>query len=118
MQRNVLKSKIHRATVTDANVEYEGSITLDTDLMSAADIVAYERVQILSLDTGERLETYVIPGQAGSGTVCMNGAAARVIGKGETIIIMAYTWLDDAELAGHQPTRVLVDGGNRPRSDS
>lgn len=114
MQRNVLKSKIHRAVVTDANVEYEGSITLDTDLMAAADIAPYERVQILSLTTGERLETYVIEGEAGSGTVCMNGAAALVIGKGETIIVMAYTWLDDADLAGHEPAKVQVDADNHP----
>ena len=111
--RHILKSKIHRATVTDANVEYEGSVTLDTDLMAAADLIEFERVQILSIDSGERLETYVIAGEAGSGQVCMNGAAARIIGIGETVIILAYTWLPDEQAKDFEPNRVLVGPDNR-----
>lgn len=114
MKRQVLKSKIHRGRVTDANVDYEGSVTIDSDLMAAADIAPFERVQILSLDTGERLETYVIPGRAGSRAICMNGAAARVISPGETVIVLAYTWLDDAELQGYEPTKVLLGPDNKP----
>src|SRR5688572_4858436 len=97
MDRTMLKSKIHRATVTDANIDYVGSITLDTDLMKAADILPYEKVHVVDVDNGARLETYAIEGPAGSGVVEMNGAAARLIHAGEKIIVMSYAQLSDAE---------------------
>ncbi|UCD94368.1 MAG: aspartate 1-decarboxylase, partial [Candidatus Zixiibacteriota bacterium] len=87
---SINKSKIHRATVTDANLNYEGSITIDADLMKAADIVEYEKVQIANIANGERLETYVMTGEPGSGTICINGAAARKCRKGDLIIIISY----------------------------
>lgn len=115
MQRFMLKGKIHRATVTDANVEYEGSITIDAALMSAADIVPYEQVHVWSLTNGERLDTYAIPGKARSGEVCINGAAAHRIKKGEIIIIATFAWMDEEEVKGHFPCRVFVDEHNRIR---
>ncbi|MHB0976976.1 MAG: aspartate 1-decarboxylase [Candidatus Aquicultorales bacterium] len=111
-QRHLLKSKIHRARVTDANVDYEGSISIDRSLMESADILPYERVQLLSVETGARLETYAIPAE-GSGEMCINGAAARVIGKGEVIIVLTYTWVDDTEARGWTPKVVYVDESNR-----
>ncbi len=112
MKRCILKSKIHRARVTDANVDYEGSITIDEDLMEAVDIVPYERVQVLSVDTGARLETYAIAGARGSGEICVNGAAARVIGRGEMIIVLSYAWLSEDELEGFKPKTALVSADN------
>ncbi|MBI1886494.1 MAG: aspartate 1-decarboxylase [Chloroflexi bacterium] len=109
----MLKSKIHRARVTDANVEYEGSITLDATLMDAADILPYEQVQVLDIDNGERLTTYAIEGQMGSGQVSINGAAARLIRGGDTVIILAYRTVGDEEARSHRPKRVYVDGENR-----
>ncbi|NIO09755.1 MAG: aspartate 1-decarboxylase [Deltaproteobacteria bacterium] len=108
----MLKGKIHGATVTDASVEYEGSLTIDPDLMAAANIVAYEKVAVWSLTSGERLETYAIPGEAGSGEICANGAAALRIKRGEKVIIAAFVWLDDCESPQHQPHRVFVDEHN------
>lgn len=113
MKRCLLKSKIHRAKVTGADVDYEGSIMIDEDLTEAADILPYERVQVLSVDSGERLETYAIPGERGSGEVRMNGAAARVIGEGETVIILSYAWLEEEELKGFKPKIALVSAENR-----
>lgn len=112
MKRCALKSKIHRARVTGADVDYEGSITIDEGLMEAADILPYERVQVLSVDSGERLETYAIPGERGSGEVRMNGAAAKVIGEGETVIILAYAWLEEEELEGYRPKIAHVSADN------
>ena len=113
MRRELFKSKIHRATVTDANLEYEGSVTLDGDLMAAADLLPYEKVQILNINNGARFETYVLPGEAGSGTVCLNGAAARLAAVGDRVIIISYALYDEEEVADHEPRIVLVDDNNR-----
>jgi aspartate 1-decarboxylase len=116
MQRTMLKSKIHRATVTDANINYVGSITIDRDLMKAADLLPYEKVHVVDIDNGARLETYAIEAAAGSGTVEMNGAAARLVAQGDRIIIMSFAQIDDAEARNLTPTVVLVDERNRPTS--
>lgn len=97
MQRTMLKSKIHRATITDASLDYVGSITLDEELMTAADILPHEQVQVLDITNGARFETYAIVGEAGSGTVCVNGAAARLVQRGDKIIIITYAVVDEAE---------------------
>jgi aspartate 1-decarboxylase len=112
MLRYMLKSKIHRATVTEANLNYVGSITIDQDLMDAADIIANEKVTIVNNNNGERFETYVIEGPRGSGTVCLNGAAARLALRGDIVIILTYTILDAAECKDHQPTLVFVNERN------
>jgi aspartate 1-decarboxylase len=111
--RTFLRSKIHRATVTEANVDYIGSVTLDEDLMEAAEVAEYEQVLIADLENGERLETYVIRGQRGSGVVGINGAAALKIGVGDKIIIFAYMQISDEELAGFKPKIIFVDERNR-----
>lgn len=113
MFRTMLKSKIHRATVTEADVNYVGSITVDEDLMKAADMIEYERVQVVDVDNGARLETYVIPGPAGSGVICLNGAAARLVMPGDKVIIMSYAMLEDSQARDMHPTVVFVDAGNR-----
>lgn len=115
MRRSMCKSKIHRATVTDANLAYEGSITLDPVLMEAADILAYERVHVVNIDNGARFETYVITGAAGSGDVVLNGAAARLVQPGDKVIIISYADYDEAELVDFQPRLIFVDDGNRIR---
>ena len=97
MQINVLKSKIHRATVTGANLDYIGSITIDEALMEATDIYEYEKVSVVDVTNGARLETYVIRGERNSGVICLNGAAAHLIHKGDIVIIMAYTWIEHTE---------------------
>ena len=112
MLLNILKSKIHRVVVTEANLDYVGSVTIDQDLMDAANIYAGERVQIVDNTNGSRLETYVIPGPKGSGVICLNGAAARCAQPGDTVIIMAYAWMDEAEARKHKPTVVMVDEKN------
>ena len=112
MQRIMLKSKIHRATLTDANLEYEGSITIDEDLMEAADILAFEQVQIYDINNGNRFETYVIKGERGSGTICVNGAAARLVSKGDLVIIASYFNVNEAEAAEHKPKLIYVDEKN------
>jgi aspartate 1-decarboxylase len=103
MLRNILKSKIHRVTVTDANLEYVGSITIDENLMDAVDIVEFERVQVVDVTNGARIETYVIKGERSSGVICLNGAAAHLFNVGDTVIIMAYTWLEQTELESFKP---------------
>ncbi|MDB5347136.1 MAG: panD [Schlesneria sp.] len=113
MQRILLKSKIHRATVTDAQLHYEGSVTIDTDLMRAADIVEHEQVQIYNVDNGNRLTTYAIPGPAGSGTICINGAAAHLVSPGHLIIICSYAQFEEIELGSHHPRVVHVNSDNR-----
>ncbi|HEX9697682.1 MAG TPA: aspartate 1-decarboxylase [Actinomycetota bacterium] len=113
MFRTMLKSKIHRATVTEADVNYVGSITVDEDLMKAADMIEYERVQVVDVANGARLETYVIPGPAGSGVVCLNGAAARLVTPGDKVIVMSYAMLADEEARAMKPTVVFVDEANR-----
>ena len=112
MLRAMMKSKIHRARVTDANLHYVGSITLDTHLMELADIREWEQVQVVDIDNGARFETYAIPG--GPGDVCLNGAAARLVQPGDRIIIITYGDFDDAELEGYEPRVVHVDASNRP----
>lgn len=112
MLRQVLLAKIHRATVTGADLNYVGSITLDPEVIEAAGILPWERVQVVDVDNGARLETYVIPGERGKREVQLNGAAARLVQRGDKVIIMAYGWLDRAELAGHRPTVVLIDENN------
>ena len=110
---NLFKSKIHRATVTEANLNYMGSITIDEELMEKAHILPNERVQIVDNNNGARLETYVIPGPKGSGVICLNGAAARCAQPGDIVIIMAYAWMDEAEARSWKPTVVMVDEKNR-----
>lgn len=114
MRRTLLKSKIHRAVVTATELEYEGSITVPRDLMEAADLVPHERVQVLNMSTGARLETYVIEGASGSGDICLNGPAARHGTPGDEVIIASYAAYEEGDLAGHEPTVVTVDGDNRP----
>jgi len=113
MQRIMLKSKNHRATVTDANVDYEGSITLDRDLMDAADLKAFEEVHVWNIANGARVVTYVIEGERGSGTVCINGAAAHRVSKGDLVIVANYAFYDESELEGFKSNTVYVNGSNR-----
>lgn len=112
MRRRMMKSKIHRARVTDANLHYVGSITLDTNLMELADIREWEQVQVVDIDNGSRFETYAIPG--GPGDVCLNGAAARLVQPGDRIIVITYAEFEDTELDGFEPLVVHVDTANRP----
>ena len=111
--RTMLKSKVHRATVTDTNVDYEGSITLDVAIMEAADILPFEQVHVLDINNGVRLQTYAIEGVRGSGVVDMNGAAARLVNKGDIVIILAYDQVGDAEARSMRPQLVYVDERNR-----
>lgn len=111
---NMLKGKIHRATVVQAELDYVGSITIDEDLMEAAGIREYEKVQVADVNNGNRLETYVIAGERGSGMICLNGAAAHYVEVGDKVIIMCYCQMDEAEAEGFQPRVVFVDGENRP----
>jgi len=111
--RTMLKSKIHRATVTDANLHYEGSVTIDPVLMEAADLLPFEQVHLLDIDNGARLTTYVIEGERGSGQMCVNGAAAHLIHKGDTIIVISYVALPEGEAQRHEPKLVYVDDHNR-----
>lgn len=113
MRRTLLKSKIHRATVTDADLDYEGSVTIDGDLMDAANIVQYERVEIYDVTNGARLATYAMRGPAGSGVVCINGAAAHLVRPQDLVIIASYAEYDDSQARAHQPRVVLVDEQNR-----
>ncbi|MDX8150553.1 aspartate 1-decarboxylase [Patulibacter brassicae] len=111
MQRTMLKSKIHRATVTDSDLHYVGSITIDPDLLEAADILVHEQVAVVNVDNGERFETYTIVGERGSGEVKVNGAAARLVHRGDTIIVISYAQYDRAELAEYEPVVVHVERG-------
>lgn len=114
MKRTLFKSKVHRATVTEADLYYEGSLTLDTDLMKAADLLPYEQVAIVNVNNGERFETYLIEGPAGSGVVCLNGAAARKAAVGDEVIIISYGQFEDTEeLRYYKPTVVHVDKRNK-----
>ncbi|MCO5182957.1 MAG: aspartate 1-decarboxylase [Anaerolineae bacterium] len=113
MQRQVLLAKIHRAVVTNADLHYVGSITVDPDLLEAAGIMQWERVQVVDVENGNRLETYTIAGERGKGEIQLNGAAARLVHPGDHVIIMAYAWLADDELQTHQPRVVHVDEDNR-----
>ena len=113
MMLNMLKGKIHRATVVQAEVDYVGSITIDEDLMDAAGILEYEKVQVADVNNGSRLETYVIAGERGSGMICLNGAAARLVSVGDKVIIMCYAQMDQDEARGFKPHVVFVDENNR-----
>ena len=113
MRRKMCKSKIHRGTITGADLQYEGSLTLDRDLMDAADLEPYEQVQVVNINTGSRLETYVIEGERGSGTIQLNGAAARMGAVGDPVIVMSYADYDESELAAFAPRVVFVDERNR-----
>ena len=115
MQRSMLKSKIHQATVTEANLQYEGSITIDASLMQAADLLPGEQVHIVNLNNGSRIETYCVEGKPGSGTICMNGAAARWAQVGDVVIIISYSWMEDAQARHVRPKLVFVDRSNRIR---
>ncbi len=110
--RIMLKSKIHRAHVTDANIDYEGSITIDKKLMEEADILPYEQVQVLNINNGARFSTYAITGKEASGEICLNGAAARLAVKGDTVIILTYCHLEDDEARNFTPKLVYVDAKN------
>lgn len=113
MLLNMLKSKIHQATVVEANLNYIGSITIDQNLMEAAGIFQYEKVQVVDIENGNRFETYVITGPRGSGSICLNGAAARMVCVGDRIIIMAYCQIDATHAGKHIPNIVFVDAVNR-----
>jgi len=112
MQHVMLKGKIHRATVTDADLEYEGSVAIDADLLKMAGILPYEKVAIYNITNGNRLETYAIVAPRGSGEICINGAAAHLAGKGDIVIIAAYSTMNDAEAIAHKPSLVYVDENN------
>jgi aspartate 1-decarboxylase len=113
MLLSICKAKIHRAVVTDADLEYEGSITIDEELLDAAGMIEYERVQVLNINTGARFETYIIKGKRGSGVICLNGAAARLVQKGDKVIIIAYAFMSPEEAKNFKPKVVLVDEKNR-----
>jgi aspartate 1-decarboxylase len=113
MRRTLFKSKIHRATVTQADLHYEGSVTIDQTLMAAADIASFEAVHIWNVTRGTRLTTYAIEGPPGSGTICINGAAAHLNQPGDVVILATFAELDEAEVAGHEPIVVRVDARNR-----
>jgi aspartate 1-decarboxylase len=116
--RRMLKSKIHRATVTDANLNYEGSITIDTDLLALADIRPFEQVFVVNINNGERFETYAIEGPAGRGDMCLNGAAARLAEPGDLVIVMTYAEYADTDLEGFEPIVVPVDEYNRVATET
>ena len=113
MQRHLMKSKIHRATITAADLHYEGSLTVDEDLLDAADLRTHEEVQVVNVNNGARFSTYVIPGPRGSGVLQLNGAAARLGMAGDLVIVISYGLFDEAEAARHHPTVVFVDDKNR-----
>lgn len=113
MRLTAFKSKIHRATVTEANLNYEGSVTMDADLMDAAQILPHEQVQVLNVNNGERFDTYAIRGPRGSGIVCLNGPAARLAHPGDKVIILTYALMEREELLRHEPIVVMVDERNR-----
>jgi aspartate 1-decarboxylase len=113
MFRTMMKAKIHRATVTEANLNYVGSITIDRDIMDAVDILPNEKVQIVNNNNGARLETYVIEGERGSGVICLNGAAARLVQPGDIVIIISYAMMTDEQAKNHKPKVAIMDQNNR-----
>ena len=115
MQLTLLKGKIHRAAVTQCDLNYEGSISVDANLLERAGILAHEQVDVLNINNGERFTTYAIPAPAGSGTIGVNGAAARLAQKGDLVIIIAYARMEEAQAKSFQPRVVLVDAANRPQ---
>jgi len=112
LELSVLKAKIHRATVTEADLHYVGSITIDQDLMDAAGLLSYEKVLVADIDNGNRLETYIIAGPRGSGIICLNGASARLVSPGDRVIVMAFCVMSPEEAKTHRPTVVFVDEKN------
>jgi aspartate 1-decarboxylase len=118
MLRFMFKSKIHRATVTHADVDYEGSLTVDSNLLKAADILPYEEIHVWNISRGARFRTYALPGEAGSGVVCVNGAGAHLVHVGDLVIVATFTEMDDATARSHRPRVVLVDGKNRIRANA
>src|SRR5579885_3089174 len=115
MTRKMMRAKIHRATVTQADVHYEGSVTIDRTLMDATDLLPNEAVCIWNVTNGNRFETYVVEGERDSGVICVNGAAAHLVNPGDLVIIAAFTWLDEAAARTHEPKVVFVDAHNRLR---
>jgi aspartate 1-decarboxylase len=118
MMRTMLKSKIHRAKVTGACIDYEGSVTVDSNLLEAADIFEYEQVHIYNVSNGERFITYAIPGTAGGGEICLNGAAARKVSVSDIVIICSYAQMDGQESKGHKSRNIYVDENNRIKGTS
>ncbi|HEY0019757.1 MAG TPA: aspartate 1-decarboxylase [Longimicrobium sp.] len=118
MLRTMCKSKIHRATVTGADLDYIGSITIDPVLMEAADLLEYEQVAVVNVNNGARFETYVIPGERGRGEVCLNGAAARMVHPGDKVIVISYAQYDEAEMERYRPRFIFVDEQNRISRDA
>jgi aspartate 1-decarboxylase len=116
MRRSMLKSKLHRATVTEANADYEGSLTVDVALLEAADILPFEEIHVWNVTGGSRLRTYAMAGERDSGLICVNGAAARLVQPGDRIIIATFAWLEEEEVRRHRPRVVLIDERNRIRS--
>jgi aspartate 1-decarboxylase len=114
IMRKVLASKIHRATVTESNIDYEGSITIGPQLRKAADFMPYDAVQVWNVSSGARFETYVIAGELDNGSICVNGAAAHLAKPGDLVIVARYVWLDEAEYKNFQPKIVMVDANNKP----
>lgn len=112
MIRTMMKSKIHRAHVTEANLNYVGSVTIDQSILEKVDILPHEKVQIVNNNNGSRLETYVIPGEKGSGVICLNGAAARLVQKGDTVIIVSYALVTEEELASYKPKVAIMNQDN------
>lgn len=113
----MLKSKLHRGRVTEADLNYEGSITVDENLLEAGNILVYEQVDVLNINNGERFTTYTIPGKRGSGQICVNGAAARLVQKGDLVIICTYKHMDEAEAKSHQPEIILLDENNKVKNN-
>jgi len=113
MRREVLRAKIHRITVTDRNIHYEGSLTLDSELMEAAGMVSFEKVDVYNVNNGERFSTYVIQGERGNGACCVNGAAARLAEPGDLLIVASYAQIEDGEIGNHRPVIISVDSQNR-----
>ena len=118
MRLSMFKSKIHRATVTEANIDYEGSLTIDQDLMDAADMLPWEEVHVWDIDNGARLVTYILAGPRGTGTICINGAAAHLVKPGHKVILATFAQMEEEQARTHQPRVVLVDEANRIRSSS
>ena len=112
MFRNMMKAKLHRATVTEANLNYVGSITIDEDLLEAVDMLPNEKVQIVNNNNGARFETYIIPGKRGSGVICLNGAAARLVQKGDKVIIISYGLIEETLVSNHEPKVAVLDEQN------
>jgi aspartate 1-decarboxylase len=116
MRRFMMKSKLHRATVTETNVDYEGSLTIDTDLLEAADILPHEQIHVWDVTNGARLVTYALAGERGSGEICVNGAGAHLIKTGDVVIIATYAELEDTEARKHQPRVVFLGSGNKAKA--